>query len=85
MTEHIECIFFEVKSQCKKHKKKTLVGVVYRPPNTNFNAFTEQIINIIHTLQILNKQCYININLLHYDLGMMFMHLKIPEKVILHF
>ena len=47
MTEHIECIFVEVKSQFKKHKKKILVGAVYRPPN--INAFAEQIIKIIHT------------------------------------
>ena len=71
MTEHIECLFVEVKSQFKKHKKKILVGVVYRPPNTNINVFTEQIINTIHTLKIENKQCYImgdfNINLLNCD------------------
>ena len=71
MTEHIECLFVEVKSQFKKQKKKILVGVVYRPPNTNINAFTEQIVKIIHSLKIENKQCYImgdfNINLLNYD------------------
>ena len=71
MTEHIQCLFVEVASQFKKHKKKILVGVDYRPPNTNINAFTEQIITIIHTLKNLNKQCYImgdfNINLLNYD------------------
>ena len=52
MTEHIECLFVEVKSQFKKQKKKILVGVVYRPPNTNINAFTEQIVKIIHSLKI---------------------------------
>ena len=71
ITEHIECLLVEIKSQFKKHKKKILVGVIYRPPNTNINAFTEQIIKIIHTLKIGNKQCYImgdfNINLLNYD------------------
>ena len=71
MTEHIECLFVEIKSQFKKHTTKILVGVVYRPPNTNINAFTDHIIKIIHTLKIGNKQCYImgdfNINLLNYD------------------
>ena len=71
MTEHIECLFVEIKSQFKKRKKKILVGVVYRTTNTNINAFTEQIIKIMHTLKIGNKQCYImgdfNINLLNYD------------------
>ena len=71
MTEHRECLFVEVKSQFKKHKKNILIGVVYRPPNTNSNAFREQIIKIIHTFKIENKQCYImddfNINLLNYD------------------
>ena len=71
MTEHTERLFVEVKSHFKKHKRQILVGVVYRPPNTNINAFTEQIIKSIHTLNIENKQCYImggfNINLLNYD------------------
>ena len=71
MTELIECLFVEVMSQTRKHKRKILVGIVYRPPNTSISAFTEQLTNIVRTLRIENKQCYImgdfNINLLNYD------------------
>ena len=71
MTELIECVFVEVMSQTRKHKRKILVGIVYRPPNTSISAFTEQITNIVRTLRIENNQCYImgdfNINLLNYD------------------
>ena len=35
MTEYVECIFVKVKTRSKKENMKTLVGVVYRPPNTN--------------------------------------------------
>ena len=71
LTELIECIFVEVISQTRKHKRKILVGIVYRPTDTGLCAFTEQIIHIVHTLIIENKQCYImgdfNINLLNCD------------------
>ena len=44
---------------------------MYRPPNTSISAFTEQVTNIVRTLSIENKQCYImgdfNINMLNYD------------------
>ena len=49
ITEHLECVFIEVKTQSKTCKK-TVVGVVYRPPNTNITAFTEHVVNIIQTL-----------------------------------
>ena len=71
MTELIECIFVEVMSQTRKHKRKILVGIVYRPTDTSISAFTEQITHIIRTLITENKQCYImgdfNINLLNCD------------------
>ena len=50
--EHLECLFVEVVSQTRKHKRKILVSVVHRPPNTSISAFTEQIINIVRTLKI---------------------------------
>ena len=59
MTELIECLFVEVMSQTRKHKRKILVVIVYRPTNTSISAFTKQIANIVCTLRIENKQCYI--------------------------
>ena len=70
ITEYLECVFIEIKTRSKTCNNKTTVGVVYRPPNTNITAFTEHVINIIQTLKVDNKQCYImgdfNINLLNY-------------------
>ena len=80
ITEYLECVFIEVEAQSKTCNKKTIVGVVYRPPNTivdavyrppntSITAFTKHVINIIQTLKVENKQYYImgdfNINLLN--------------------
>ena len=59
MTELIECRFVEVMSQTRKEKRAILAGIVYIPPNTSSSAFTEQITNMVRTLIIENKQCYI--------------------------
>ena len=50
ITEYLECVFIEVKTQSEICSKKTIVGVVYGPPNTNITAFTEHVVNIIQTL-----------------------------------
>ena len=50
ITEYLECVFIEVKTQSKTCNKKTIVGVVYRTPNTNITAFTEHVVNIIQSL-----------------------------------
>ena len=52
-------------------KQNMLIGVVYRPPNTDMARFTEHITQIIKSQKTDQKQCYItgdfNINLLNYD------------------
>ena len=50
ITEYLECVFIEVKTQSETCNKKTIVVVVYGPPNANINAFTEHFVNIIQTL-----------------------------------
>ena len=54
ITEYLECIFVEVKTQSKK-ENRTLIGVVYRPPNTNINVFREHMLNILHALKAENN------------------------------
>ena len=45
----VECIFIEVKTQSKKKNRRTLVGVVYRPPNRNINGdFNFNLLNYDH-------------------------------------
>ena len=71
MTEYLECIFVEVACVSNKTKQNILIGVVYRPPNTDMTRFTEHITQIIKSMKTDKKQCYImgdfNINLLNYD------------------
>ena len=90
ITEYLECIFIEVKNRTMTQYKKTILGIVYRPPSTNIATFTEHVINIIEKLKVENKQCYImgdfNINLINYGSHMetqdyidaMFQHSFIP-------
>ena len=90
MTELIEYLFVEVIVQTRKHKRKILVGIVYRPRNTIISAFPEQITNIVRTLRIENN-CFImsdfKAHLLNYDHHMetddyvdaMFSHSLIPQ------
>ena len=63
--------FVWVMSQSRKHKRNILVGIAHIPPNTCTKAFTEQITDIVRTLQIENKQDYLmgdfNINVLNCD------------------
>ena len=59
ITEYLECVSIEMKTQSKTCNKKTIVGVVYRQPNTCITAFTEHVINIIQTRKVDNRQCYI--------------------------
>ena len=71
ITAYLQCIFVKVKTRSKKENRRTLVGAVYRPPNTNSNVFREHILNSLQTLKAEHKKCYImgdfNINLLNYD------------------
>ena len=70
ITEYLECVFIEVKTRTITHKRKTIVGIVYRPPSTNITTFTEHVMNITDNLKVENKWCYImghfNINLTNY-------------------
>ena len=61
-------------------KQNMLIGVVYRPPNTDMTRSTEHITLILKSMKTDRKQCYImedfNINLLNNDT-----HQETPDYV----
>jgi len=67
--ECTESLFIEM--QNSKKKTNIIIGVVYRPPNTNVNDFIQAMTEILFVIKKENKQCYImgdtNINLLNVD------------------
>ena len=71
LTEYLGCIFVDVVCVANKTKPNMLIGVVYRPPNTDITRSTEHITQIIKSMKTDVKQCYkmgdFNINLLNYD------------------
>lgn len=84
--ENIECIFIEATID----SKQVIVGVIYRPPNSNVVEFTSLLNIILEKLKISNKPCWImgdyNIDLMKNDshkpttdfVNMMFSNALIP-------
>ena len=66
MCEYIECIFIEMNYRAHK----MIVGVVYRPPNSNIAHFNDAIHGILE--KVANRPCYImgdfNLDLLKHEL-----------------
>jgi len=73
----IESLFIEVDGRSVGKDRNVIVGVIYRPPNTDLNVFNNSLTGILSTIKVENKLCYImgdtNINLLnsesHADTG----------------
>ena len=90
MNDHIECLFIELEGTSVDSDKNYVVGIVYRPPNTNINMFNDTFSHILSTIKCENKKCYImgdyNINLLNCDkhsptedfINTMFLHSFFP-------
>ena len=53
MCEYIECVFIEMIYRAHK----MIVGVVYRPPNSNIAHFNDAIHDILE--KVANRPCYI--------------------------
>ena len=66
-----ECIFIEIDKEIFKKDKNIIIGVIYRPPNSDLNAFNTSMSLLLSELIQENKHCYImgdyNINLLNYE------------------
>ncbi len=60
----IESVFVEIIT----HKKKNIIGVIYRPPNSKYDLFENEINKVLGKIDKENKICYLmgdfNINLL---------------------
>ena len=70
INDHLESLFIEVnKSPFKSFKP--LIGVIYRPPNTDPSLFIEALTSLLDTIKAENRPCYImgdfNLNLLNCD------------------
>jgi len=70
MTDSFESFFAEI-SSVGSTRKKTIVGVVYRPPNTDLDSFMQSMNEVLDTLRNSQLPCYImgdfNLNLLNSD------------------
>ena len=68
MNEFIETLFIEI---FFKERKNIVLGVVYRPPNSNQNDFLVALENILASPTLINKDCFLmgdfNVNLLNYN------------------
>ena len=90
MNPNIETVFAELEKTFFKTPKNVLIGVIYRPPNSDVNSFIEQLADILHKLARENKLVYLmgdfNINLFNFDkylltndfLNLMYTHSYIP-------
>ena len=68
-TDFIECVFVEVFKGKINSNKHIIVGVIYRPPNTNLEDFNNLLNDILESVQRENKSIYLlgdyNIDLLN--------------------
>ena len=68
--QNMESLFIELIND-KPKRTNIIVGVIYRPPNTNVSHFTEILTKVLDKLRTEKKQVYMcgdyNINLLNID------------------
>ena len=69
--EFIESIFIEIDKDLFNKNWNIIIGVIYRPPNTDLKLFSDDINELLDTLEREHKYCYLmgdyNINLLNYN------------------
>ena len=67
--DELESVFIEIDKSQLYTGKNVVVGVMYRPPNRDINAFNEKLGKIMDQIKSENKLCYLmgdyNINLLN--------------------
>ena len=72
LNNNIESLYIEIdKTMITGFDRNIVVGVVYRPPNTEIDVFNTYLNNMLSTVDLSKKACYImgdfNINLLKVD------------------
>ena len=90
LKDSFESVFVEIEKALFATHKNILIGVIYRPPNTDINRFNEYLTEIMQKINKENKLGYLmgdlNINLLNCDkhipsnefLNLMYAHSYIP-------
>ena len=70
--DSIETVFIEIDKFEFHSEKNIIVGVIYRPPNTDMKLFSELMTNVFERLQRENKLCYLmgdyNLDLLKHEI-----------------
>ena len=70
-TVDVESVFIEVNKNVVHSDKNVIIGVIYRPPNTNLDNFLLYIDDLLDRLSKENKFCYLlgdyNLNILNCD------------------
>ena len=70
-TPTMESLFSEIDKDVFKSSNNIIIGVAYRPPYTDLDAFNDHMSNIISILKTERKSCYLlgdfNLNLLNAD------------------
>ena len=68
---NLESLFIEIQTHQKCKTQNDIVGVVYRPPDTDMNAFNQHLESLLQTLHSEKKNMYLlgdwNINVLNAD------------------
>ena len=66
-----ESIFIEIDKDLFNQNQNIIIGVIYRPPNTDLELFNDDINELLDNLEREHKYCYLmgdyNINLLNYS------------------
>ena len=66
-----ESLYIEINKHVFQQQNNIILGVIYRPPNTDINSFNETLSTILETLKVEDKICYLmgdyNLNLLNYS------------------
>ena len=67
----IESLFVEIEGSMLCNNRKIILGVIYRPPNTDISGFNEKINCIMDVIKREYKSCYMmseyNINIMNYE------------------
>ena len=90
MSNIMESLFIEIDRSVFKCNNNIIIGVIYRPPDTDIDSFNECLNEIVSTLKTERKTCYIlgdyNVNLFNADshgatqdfIDMMYSHSLFP-------
>ena len=69
MSDYVESLFIEIDKNCINYNKNVVIGVIYRPPESNIDNFLQYFNGVLDSLNRENKCVYLmgdyNLNLLN--------------------